>query len=109
MKRSLLDITQKISRKVGKTTLIPIDLNNSIYWIFEATNYRFVDILPEIQYRTTQDRIKITINTQSIGNRDFIVEQGVNGLLVKFIKARFEYSLDGQDEIVIKGDIESYA
>jgi hypothetical protein len=109
MKRSLLDITQQISRKVGKTTLNPIDLNNSTYWIFEATQYRFVDLLPEIQYRSTQDRIKVTINTQSISNRDFIVEECSNGILVKFIKAQFEYSLDEMDEIVIKGDIESYA
>ena len=109
MKRSLFDITQQISRKVVKTTLNPIDLGNSNYWIFEATGYKFVDLLPEIQYRSTQDRIKVMINTQAISNRDFIVEQGSNGLLIKFIKSQFEYSLDTVDEIVIKGDIESYA
>ena len=109
MKRSLLDITQKISRKPGKTFLTPKDLTNSIYWIFEAKGWRFVSILREIEYRTTQDRLQVYINTQSISARDYIVQEGGNGLLVKFIKNQFEYNLDSQDYIEIKGDIEQYA
>jgi hypothetical protein len=109
MKRSLLDITQKISRNPGKAVLTPKDLTNSTYWIFEATGWRFVSILREIEYRTTQDRLKIYINTQSISARDYIVEEGGNGLLVKFIKTNFEYQLDVQDYIQIEGDIEQYA
>lgn len=109
MKRSLLDITQKISRKPGKINLTPKDLTNSTYWIFEATGWRFVDILREVEYRTTQDRLKIYINTQSISARDYEVEEGGNGLLIKFIKSNFEYQLDAQDYIQIEGDIEQYA
>jgi hypothetical protein len=115
MKRSLLDITQKISRNPGKTNLTPKDLTNSTYWIFEATGWKFVDILREIQYRTTQDRLKIYINTQSISARDYIVEEGGNGLLIKFIKSNFEMytknnnELDENDYIQIEGDIEQYA
>ena len=62
MKRTLLDITQKISRNPGKTNLTPKDLLHPDYWIFEATGWRFVNILREIEYRTTQDRLKIYIN-----------------------------------------------
>jgi hypothetical protein len=109
MKRSLLDITQKISRKPGKTNLSPKDLTNSTYWIYEATGWRFVSILREIEYRTTQDRLKIYINTQSISARDYVVEEGGSGLLIKFIKTNFEYQLDAQDYIQIEGDIEQYA
>ena len=109
MKRSLLDITQKISRKPGKAVLTPKDLTNSIYWIYQATGWRFVDILREIEYRTTQDRLQVYINTQAISARDYIVEEGGNGLLVKFIKSRFEFTLDDDDYIEIKGDIEQYA
>jgi len=109
MKRSLLDITQKISRNPGKAVLTPKDLTNSTYWIFEATGWRFVDILREIQYRTTQDRLQVYINTQAISGTDYIVEEGGNGLLVKFIKSRFEFTLDNDDYIEIKGDIEQYA
>jgi hypothetical protein len=109
MKRSLLDITQKISRNPGKAVLTPKDLTNSTYWIFEATGWRFVDILREIQYRTTQDRLQVYINTQAISGTDYIVEDGGNGLLVKFIKSRFEFILDDDDYIEIKGDIEQYA
>jgi hypothetical protein len=109
MKRSLLDITQKISRKPGKTNLIPKDLNNSTYSIWEATGWRFVDILREIEYRTTQDRLKIYINTQSISARDYVVEEGGNGLLIKFIKNNFQFNLEDDDYIQIEGDIEQYA
>jgi hypothetical protein len=109
MKRSLLDITQKISRNPGKINLTPKDLTNSTYWIFEAKGWRFVGILREIEYRTTQDRLKIYINTQSISARDYIVEEGGNGLLIKFIKSNFEYNLDTDDYIQIEGDIEQYA
>ena len=109
MKRTLLDITKKISRTPIKTVLTPKDLNDSTYWIFEATGYRFVSLLREIEIRTTQDRISTYINTQSISARDYVIEEGENGLLVKFIKSNFEYQLDTDDYIEIKGDIEKYA
>jgi len=109
MKRSLLDITQKISRKPGKAVLTPKDLTNSTYFIYEATGWRFVSILREIEYRTTQDRLQVYINTQTISGTDYIVEDGGSGLLIKFIKNRFEYNLDKDDYIEIKGDIEQYA
>jgi hypothetical protein len=109
MKRSLLDITQKISRNPGKTNLTPKDLTNSTYFIYEAIGWRFVNILREIEYRTTQDRLKIYINTQSINARDYIIEESGNGLLIKFIKNNFEFELDDDDYIQIEGDIEQYA
>lgn len=109
MKRTLLDITQKISRKVGKTILIPKDLNDSTYSIWEATNWKFVDILREVEVRITQDRLSIYINTQTISPRDYVIEQTPVGLHIKFIKSQFEFELDDTDYIEIKGDIERYA
>lgn len=109
MKRSLLDITQKMFRKPGNAILTPKDLNDSTYWIFEATGWKFVEVLREIEYRTEQDRVRVYINTQNISPRDYITEQGPTGLLVKFIKNKFEYNLDSEDFIEIKGDIERYA
>jgi len=109
MKRSLLDITKKISRTPTKVVLTTKDLDNSTYWIFEAKGYKFVDVLREIELRTTQDRVTIYVNTQNISARDYVIEQGGDGLLVKFIKNNFEYQLDTDDYIEIKGDIEQYA
>jgi hypothetical protein len=109
MKRTLLNITQTISRNIGHAVLVATNLNDSTYWIYEATGWRFKSILREIEYRTEQDRIHLYINTQSISAKDYILEQGANGLLVKFIKNRFEYNLDSGDYIEIKGDIEQYA
>lgn len=109
MKRSLLDITQKMFRKPGNAILIPKTLGNYTYSIWEATGWRFVELLREIEYRSEQDRLKVYINTQNISATDYVVEQGDTGLLVKFIKSRFQYNLDEQDFIEIKGDIEKYA
>lgn len=110
MKRTLLDITQKISRNINRVVLTPMDLvGDTTYWIFEASGWKFVDVLREIQYRTTQDRVVIKINTQSISGDDFIVESGKNGLVIKFIRNQFEYSLDSADYIEMQGDIEYYA
>lgn len=109
MKRSLLDITQKISRKPVKAFLIPKDLNDSDYFIFVAKNHRFAGLLREIEYRESQDRVKVFINTQAISNRDFLIEESPDGLLLRFIKSNFEYELDDDDYIEIIGDIEQYA
>lgn len=109
MKRSLLDITQRISRKVGKVVLTPKNLTDSTYWIYEAIGWKFVDILREIELRETQDRLMVYINTQNINARDYIVEQNGTGLQIKFIKSHFEYNLDDDDYIEIRGDIEQYA
>ncbi len=109
MKRSLLDITQKISRKLGDAELTPKDLNHPTYWIYEAKGWRFVEILREIEYRTTQDRLRVIVNTQHISAKDYIVEHGSEGLLIKFIKNNFEFDLDDDDYIEITGDIEQYA
>ena len=109
MKRSLLDITKQISRSPKKVNLIAKNLDDTNYWIFEAKGWRFVSILREIQYRTTQDRLTVYINTQSISARDYIVEEVGGALLLKFIKSNFEYILENDDYIEIEGDIEQYA
>ena len=55
MKRSLLDITQKMFRKRIMAVLTPKDLNHSDYWIYQATGYKLVDVLREIEYRSLQE------------------------------------------------------
>ena len=109
MKRTLLDITQKISRKLGDPELTPKDLNHPTYWIWEAKGWKFVDVLREVENRINQDRIRVIINTQYISARDYIVEQGQDGLIFKFIKNSFEFNLDDDDYIEVTGDIEQYA
>lgn len=109
MKRNLLDITQKISRKLGDPELTPKDLDHPIYSIWEAKGWKFVDVLREIEYRTTQDRLRVVINTLFISADDYVVEQGNSGLIIKFIKHKFQYTLDADDYIEVTGDIEQYA
>ncbi len=89
--------------------LTPKDLNHSDYWIYQATGYKLVDVLREIEYRESQDRLLVMINTQGISPRDYDIEEGGNGLLIKFKKSNFEFDLDDDDYIEIHGDIEKYA
>jgi hypothetical protein len=109
MKRTLLDIVKKISISTKRVKLVPKDLTHPEYFIYEAVGWKLVDILREIEYRTTQDRLDIKVNSQSIEPRDYVYEQGVSGILVKFKKSNFEFNLDDDDYTEIKGDIEQYA
>jgi hypothetical protein len=109
MKRSLLDITRILSREPSKVVLNPHDLNDSNYYIFIATNWRFAEMLRELPQRNSENRLTITINTQYISTRDYITEISDGGLLIKFIKSNFAYNLDSDDYIEIIGDLESYA
>ena len=88
MKRTFLDITKTISRSPKTAILTPKDLNNPTYFIYEATGWRLAEILREIEYRTSQDRLHVMLNTQGINPKDYVVEEGANGLLIKFIKSR---------------------
>jgi hypothetical protein len=109
MKRNILDITQKMFRNPASVKLTAMDLSDDIYWIFEAKGWRFIDILREIEYRITQNRLKLHINTQIINANDYLVEQTSTGILIKFIKSKFQYTLDAVDYIEITGDMEQYA
>jgi hypothetical protein len=54
-------------------------------------------------------KIPSILTNLTISNRDFLVEESSNGLLIKFIKSNFEFNLDDNDYIEIIGDIEKYA
>lgn len=109
MKRTFLDITKKVSREINKVKLIPYDLSDTSYWIFEATGWKLFSVLREMEAIDLMYNISVSINTQNIGKTDFLVEQGKTGLLIKFIKSKFSYQLDSTDFIYISGPIERYA
>ena len=102
-------MVKKISISTNRVRLTPKDLTHPEYFIYEAKGWKLVDILREIEYRTTQDRLHIKVNSQSVEPRDYIYEAGQSGLLIKFKRSNFEFDLDDDDYIEIKGDIEQYA
>lgn len=109
MKRTFIDIIDKVAAIPVKVYLEPYNLIDGTYFIWIARNHRFVTLNREIEYRSAQKRLKVRINTHEINPVDFVTEQVSDGLLVKFIKNNFEYILDIQDEIIVSGDLESYA
>lgn len=109
MKRNLLDITQKIGRKIYSVKIEPFDLNDPTYWIYEARGWKFIQTLREIEIPKGNDKLFVTINSQYISPKDYIVKEGNGSVFVKFKKSNFPYTLDETDYIEIKGDIEPYA
>jgi hypothetical protein len=109
MKRTLLDITNTLSRTPQKITLEPYNLYDSNYYIFLARNYRYAEFLPEFNFSNTKDRLHVNINSQYISTKDFETEISNDGLLFKFIKNNFAYSLDENDYIEVIGSLENYA
>lgn len=109
MKRTLLDITNSISRNLQKVVLKPYNLDDSNYFIFVAENWRFVESLREMPIRNAENRLTISINTQYISSKDYITEISSSGLLIKFKKSNFPYILDSNDYIEVIGDLENYA
>lgn len=109
MKRTLLDITNVLSRKISKVVLEVYDLEDYQYFIFLAKDWRFAQALIELPDRNKENRLMITINSQYISPVDYITEQSDSGLLIKFKKSNFPYILDSTDFIEIIGDLENYA
>jgi hypothetical protein len=109
MKRTLSNITNTLSRNPQKITLEAYNLNDSNYYIFLARNYRYAEFLPEFNFSNTKGRLHVNINSQYISTRDFETEMSNDGLLFKFIKNNFGYSLDETDYIEVIGSLESYA
>lgn len=109
MKRSLLDITNVLSRSVSKVKLESYNLDDANYFIYVAKNWRFAQMLTELPERNFENRLMITINTQYISSKDYTTESSSAGLLVKFKKSNFPYVLDSEDYIEIIGDLENYA
>jgi len=109
MKRTLLDITNTLSRNLQRVVLKPYNLDDSNYFIFVAENWRFAESLREIPTRNSENRLTININTQYISSKDYITEISDSGLLIKFKKSNFAYNLDSDDYIEVIGDLENYA
>lgn len=109
------------------------DLTHSLYWIYKLDNVRVKTLYTPLEtYRKASARFDVFINGQFIGDQDYIFEQKVNTLYVKFIRANFPaYDADGYpytliadidslpdgvfnpnqsqpDEIKIKGDLELF-
>lgn len=89
--------------------LVPHNLAHPLYWIWKLENAKLKDLNINLrEYRREHARFDIFINSQYILERDYILEQSGNDLLIKFIKVNFinAYNLEVSDNIKIKGDID---
>lgn len=113
------DILKQINDP-NEVKLVSVDLNDSIYWIFKASNVRLKSIFSELEplrktVDSVSDRFDTFINGLFVPNVDYHFEQIGNDFYIKFIRANFPildglgapFELTDLDDIKIKGDIES--
>lgn len=87
--------------------LIADNLSDPNYYIWKLENAKMKDLNQNLRnYRPEHARFDIFINGQWILEQDYILEQDDKDILVKFIKENFSYTLDSDDKITIKGDIQ---
>ena len=100
----------KILRQIEEPdefTLTPMDMNNSLYWIWVATNTKLKDLESFLRpLRREHARFDIFINGRYISEKDYEMEGYNADILVKFKKANFDWIIDETDNIVMKGDFE---
>lgn len=103
---------QKILEQVHEPdeyTLIPHDMNHSLYWIWKIENAKMKDLDLNLRsFRKEHARFDIFINGQYILEKDYIAEQKDKDFHIKFIKANFAgaYNLEIDDLIKLEGDID---
>lgn len=102
MKRDLLGMTKELYRSPISVKLTPTDLTDSTYWIFTAVGFSAINPLIEMSF-DTMDKLVITINNQQIAQKDYVLQNTEDGVIVKFIKSNFSYGLDSIDDIQIHG------
>ena len=95
--------------------MTPYDLNHPFYWIFEVENLRVKSLSYRVEsLRRTGARFDVFINGLFISENDYIVEQRVNDLYIKFKRSSFPdedrfgnpYEIEESDEVKINGDLE---
>jgi hypothetical protein len=94
----------------------PLDKEHPLYWIFIIRNVRVKPIHPTMEeYRSHNARFDVFINGLFIADRDYIIQQIDNDLVVKFKKSNFPtldrfgnpYDIEDSDEVKINGDVEN--
>lgn len=104
MKNDLLNMTRELYRSPISVKLTPTDLTDSTYWIYTAVGNSAVFPLTEMTIDTT-DKLIVTINNQQIPQKDYLLVNSVDGVIVKFIKNSFDYTLDASDDIQLYGPL----
>lgn len=83
------------------------DGSHPTFHIFKLSNAKFKDLDLQLRkFRPEHARFDIFINGQYILEQDYIFEQVGPDILIKFKKANFAYTLDSNDKVLIKGDIQ---
>ena len=83
------------------------DGGHPVYHIWILRNAKFKDLHSNLRReRPEHARFDVFVNGQWILEQDYILEQQNKDILVKFIKANFDYILEADDKITIVGDVE---
>lgn len=104
--KELKDIMKQINEP-NEFQLIPVNLDHSLYWIWEIDGVRLKPIYTELyNLRVPENRWDVFVNGQYISPIDYIYIHKGSKFVIKFKKSNFAYVLESSDEIKIKGDLE---
>jgi len=112
--RQLKNIMKEVNAP-NEFILEPFDLEHPNYWIFRAKNVRLKTLFPKLEtLRRENSRYDVFINGLFIRDIDYVNEQVVNDFHIKFIRTQFPefdrfgnpYTIDGTDDVKIKGDLQ---
>tara|TARA_Y100001937_G_scaffold56230_1_gene77332 strand:- start:13329 stop:13658 length:330 start_codon:yes stop_codon:yes gene_type:complete len=107
MIKELRDLLRQI-QEPDTATLVEHDGAHPTFHIFKLTNARLKDLdLKLREFRPEHARFDIFINGQYILEEDYVFEQDDSDILIKFKKANFAYTLNSNDKVLIKGDIQT--
>ena len=116
MKVTDLKTIMKEVNEPNEFELFQSNANHPYYWIYKVENVRIKTISPVIaELRKAHARFDVFINGLFISENDYIVENKLNNLYIKFKRSNFPiedrfgnpYTLEETDEVKIKGDVEN--
>ena len=106
--KDLQNILQQV-HEPDEYQLVVDNMNQSLYWIWKLENAKLKDLELNLRsFRQEHARFDIFINGQYVLEQDYLFSTSGRGILLKFKKANFDYTLNTSDIIKIEGDIEVY-
>jgi hypothetical protein len=104
--KQLKDIFKELDEP-NEFTLVPVDMNHPLYWIWKAENVRIKTLFSELEdLRRPENRWDVFITQRFISRADYIHEHQGNDLIIKFIKERFiGWVIDENYDVKIEGDL----
>ena len=105
--KEIRDILQQLNEP-NEFIMEEVNLADVNHYIWKISNCKIKDMNNRFDnLRPDHSRFDVFINGQFILDADYIFEQKGKDFLIKFKRENFSYTLDGNDNVFIEGDLVS--